>query len=291
MDKKFFIMSYVDYPQMNFINDSELSHHGIKGQHWGERNGPPYPIDHKVMKKGTKLNSVIAVTGDKYQMNAGKLVRDANGNIQKVPIYTYNPDDKWDNQIYKGPFSRYIENRAQRRAPFANVKIQELKFETIKDLTMPTKEERVNEFKNLYNDKKSKKDIIKDCSDIQKLLVQQQVGNPKEIESYKKLNLKKLKTDADYKTAYEIFNHAMEAAFYYKSTSKYLDNISKKYDAMVDDNNQGIYNNAHDPVIIFNINESLKNIGSKHITDKEISKNISDLREGLHKLGIESVKF
>lgn len=34
---------------------SELFHHGIKNQHWGVRNGPPYPLDRKVsarIKKG-----------------------------------------------------------------------------------------------------------------------------------------------------------------------------------------------------------------------------------------------
>ena len=25
--------------------DGELSHYGIKGQKWGEKNGPPYPLD------------------------------------------------------------------------------------------------------------------------------------------------------------------------------------------------------------------------------------------------------
>lgn len=29
----------------------ELMHHGIQGMHWGERNGPPYPLDAKVSKK------------------------------------------------------------------------------------------------------------------------------------------------------------------------------------------------------------------------------------------------
>lgn len=30
-----------------------LSHHGVKGQEWGVRNGPPYPIEDKVAKKKT----------------------------------------------------------------------------------------------------------------------------------------------------------------------------------------------------------------------------------------------
>ena len=25
--------------------DSVIEHHGIKGQKWGDRNGPPYPLD------------------------------------------------------------------------------------------------------------------------------------------------------------------------------------------------------------------------------------------------------
>lgn len=39
---------------------TELYHHGIKGQQWGVKHGPPYPIDaetHKtIVKKGTKIN-------------------------------------------------------------------------------------------------------------------------------------------------------------------------------------------------------------------------------------------
>ena len=35
----------------------ELYHHGIKGQQWGVRNGPPYPIEDRVLKKGTFQNS------------------------------------------------------------------------------------------------------------------------------------------------------------------------------------------------------------------------------------------
>lgn len=31
--------------EISFTTQSELLHHGIKGQSWGVRNGPPYPLD------------------------------------------------------------------------------------------------------------------------------------------------------------------------------------------------------------------------------------------------------
>ena len=32
----------------------ELKHHGIKGQKWGVRNGPPYPLD-----KSKKADTIV----------------------------------------------------------------------------------------------------------------------------------------------------------------------------------------------------------------------------------------
>lgn len=37
--------------------DTCLAHHGVKGQRWGERNGPPYPLK----PKETLINSAIPV--------------------------------------------------------------------------------------------------------------------------------------------------------------------------------------------------------------------------------------
>lgn len=43
------------------LDDDYLGHHGVKGQKWGVRNGPPYPIEDKVIKAGTRLNSMEMV--------------------------------------------------------------------------------------------------------------------------------------------------------------------------------------------------------------------------------------
>ena len=36
------------------MNDTYLSHHGIKGQRWGKKNGPPYPINAKGQLRNIK---------------------------------------------------------------------------------------------------------------------------------------------------------------------------------------------------------------------------------------------
>lgn len=34
-----------------FTTSNAFLHHGIEGQKWGVRNGPPYPLDRKEAKK------------------------------------------------------------------------------------------------------------------------------------------------------------------------------------------------------------------------------------------------
>ena len=248
---------------MNCKSIDILAHHGVKGQKWGVRNGPPYPIEDKVLKKGTRLNSV-----SRYDdANAYK----KSGNW----MYTYNANDEWDSKVYKGPFSIY---KIQMGAEY----LTEHQYEVVKDLKMPTKQERVDEFINLYTD--NKRMVVKDLTDVQKSLKKYNVGG-ESGEAARNVNLKKLKTKEDYEAAYEVFNHAMETGYRYKTTRAYSDIMSKKYDAMVDDNNQGIYNNAHDPVIIFRADEVLKAIGSTPLEWNEIKANTDYVRDELAKQG------
>lgn len=242
-------------------NMNKLMHHGVKGQKWGVRNGPPYPIEDKVMKKGTRLNSVSIYTDSSKYKNNGRW------------MYTYNPNDKWDSKVYKGPFSVY-------RMQTSKKYVFEHQYEVVKDLKMPTKKERIDEFVNIYKDKSIP--TAKELSYLQKQLKDFNIGS----EGSKKVNCWKLKTEEDYKNAYEIFNHAMESITSYHMTRKYARIMEQKFDAMVDDNNQQIYNEVHDPVIIFKANEVLKEVGQACMVEmNKIIKNYNSIEKVLNGKG------
>lgn len=52
-------LTLIHYDAVVIRNDEpKLAHHGIKGQKWGVRNGPPYPIDRKKVEK-TKKSGIV----------------------------------------------------------------------------------------------------------------------------------------------------------------------------------------------------------------------------------------
>lgn len=258
------------------LKQNELQHHGIKGQKWGVRNGPPYPIEDKVLRKGTKLNTVARATdaSDSWRL-APDLYRKVEGG--KNWLYTYNNDH--DQKIYKGPFAKYLV--MEKGANYLN----EHKYEVVRDLKMPTKKERVDEFLELY--KNNKKTVTKDLAQIQKLLIYYKVGDNNEQKDYKSFNAKKFDPDDKKQAAiaYSMFNHLMEASNKYKSTILYKQQIEKKFDAMIDDNNQGVYNNAYDPIIVFKAEQMLKTIGTEPLSADDITKNYDAVEKEMERLG------
>ena len=47
-----------------------LEHHGIRGQRWGRRNGPPYPLDssdHSADEKAGKRSPNSSLAGDSHK--------------------------------------------------------------------------------------------------------------------------------------------------------------------------------------------------------------------------------
>ena len=227
-----------------------------------DKNGTPYPIEDKVLPKGTKLNSIEYVFDPSDPKKKWK--------------YTYNPKNEWDSKVYRGAFSVYKSNWGQ-------YPLKDVSYEVTRDLKMPDSKERYEAFKKVYDE--NKKVAVKDLSNVQGML--KKYGFDKQGERDKKsvaVDLSNLKTEDDYKAAYDVFNHAMESVDSFKTTKKYAKLMEKNFDAMVDDNNQGVYNDAQDPVIIFN-QKDLKWLNTDFKVLDNMYKNYTDVKTELNKHG------
>lgn len=69
----------------NDYNSKYLEHHGILGMHWGERNGPPYPLDSSSKsvseKKGIKSSGKAR---ESYKKTRNILKSDSGSRSTKV---------------------------------------------------------------------------------------------------------------------------------------------------------------------------------------------------------------
>ena len=262
--------------------EDSLTHYGVKGMKWGvrryqDKNGKLTATgksryreakkdeEPTVLLKGSRINSVSGTIGnsDTYKSRGRWL-------------YGYDPSDSWDRAVYKGPFSKYLV--MGRGARF----IAEHKYETVKDLRIPTKKERIDTFRETYE----KKSLVYGM-ELRKI---QSMANQYNIDgrSDRKVKFGRRISEADMDDAYAVFNMAMEHVNRYKITRDYAKTMSSRYDGMIDDNNKGVYNRANNPFIVFDPEHVLRKAGDvRFSTVSDIAENYKTVARELEKRGMK----
>lgn len=266
------------------LDEDYLSHHGIKNMHWGEKNGPPYPLSRKehdeivTGKKEAPKGTYIIKAGTKQShVSSGKKKLKLKDQI----MYTYDPLSKLDSSIYKGPYSEYIKVYKKKNPVNHNyvtsrdllVGKVEMQREVFNELNKKDKHFSDETDAMLFNVNYSgrlgtsgvKRILGKDFDRL--IREDQEYGGGYLKDSIKNLN------DKDKETLKFIaFNLYAEQVNNYYSTREFINSFKNMgLDAIEDANNKVIYNSAENPLIILNGKISLKEVGKpEKINDKEM---------------------
>ena len=224
---------------------NELMHHGVKGQQWGVRHGPPYPIQKGngvTLRIGTKINRLSIYD---ESVSKGKA------------FINYNNKDI---DHYKGFFA------ARLKAVNNNAKVYSITFTAKKDLKSPDFDTRMNTFKEMY---KNDPEIVKELARYYRS--QHIKWAPLALYERKYKNM----SDEDLeKFGYNTFVRSLGDKNR-KTSEKYFNELIKKgYDFVMDDmDGQYMLRYGREPAIIFD-RENMKYEGQEEVHWREIKKNL-----------------
>ena len=181
-------------------------------------------------------------------------------------LFVYREDDPHDKDVYEGAFTKFIKYRDSTNQIFKR------KFENIDDLVSPSAQRRAELFVETYRENpKLYSELLNRTDAYAQARKAQGVKYSPSLESFiGKAIFDKNTSDIDLKRyGYGLFNMGNEwnDSLTAKGNNKYYKKLKKSgYNALIDDNNAGIYNDAREPLIVLNAKKYLKNIGSERLT-------------------------
>lgn len=205
-------------------------------------------------------------------------------------LFVYKESDKHDKDVYEGAFTKYIKYRDNTNQIFKQ------KFENIDDLVSPSAQRRAELFVETY-----RKNPKLYADQLNRIDASAQARKTSGVKYAKGLDAAIGKTIFDKNTSdidlkkygYTLFNMGNE--WYDSQTTrannKYYKTLKKAgYNSIIDDNNRGIYNDANEPLIVFNAKRHLKNIGTERLTPEYMENAEKRLRSYMKdKYGSDSI--
>lgn len=233
-----------------YLFEEELKHYGVLGMKWGVRKDressgnkrPPLQKGDVVLSKGTN-----------FQRIAGS----SNMNYTQGVFLSYKTSDK---DLYRGVLGRMRVSWMVRNEP-GEVKLKQMTFTANKEIRIPNRQTRLDEFKKLYME--NKQEVI-------------DLINDGETHSNRRTN--HYDSNKDYSadaTMYERFNHALALGVSSEHggvISKYYNALKEKgYDAVPDENDIRLSTfKASAPLIFFNTMDSIGSVKVKDLSAGEI---------------------
>lgn len=280
---------------------SSLKHHGILGQKWGKRNGPPYPLGGGQYTE-TEQKKIKEARKNKYSRYNKKHYDQVVKSGSKFSTLSYDPNrtdktdmfyavsDKLDAHHYNAFFNKKMPQ------PIYNGKGENVgtgkfyKFtienQAIKDVKVASEDSGIKAFSKLY---KTDRDFYNYVTDPERMEKRFTEGihkfRPGYVKAEKALNNIQRKnytpTDRDLALAYRVFNHAIpsgadgdakKAKDVATQRAKFFHELKKEGYGAVLDTNDALYNTVQSrtPVIVFDM-ESVVKAKVRRNTSKDIA--------------------
>lgn len=284
-----------------------LEHHGIKGQEWGVRNGPPYPLDagerKKVHKQQKELNKRVA-KGErddsfrkKRTIPAGTIMyRTTAGTDDNTSGMTYVSYLESDRNHYKGGWIRQTAK---------SDKAYEHEYQLKKDLVIPSRDEVAEVINELVNkDEKTiyqtvdthLKMMMENMPDVKYYLTVDELTGKYSEKKYRESVEKSIQAYKNMTPNELYFYAAQTLGLNQELKNSVVKELSKRgYNAMTDEASVGGQNGwareGSDPLIIFEGASSLYKSSTKEISRKDEQKALGNYQKWQRKANRNSGKW
>lgn len=289
-----------------------LCHHGIMGQKWGKRNGPPYPLSggdytkaekEAIYKKRRDRNSIYnkkhfdeVLNKDKTTLSTLSYDKDR----LKGADYFYATHTKLDKHQYNAMFNRPIEKDVYDENGNNIGKSRCLKYKinnNIKnDLKVASEDSASKVFMDMYKNDRDFYNFVTDEKRMRDYFVEDKYkfkGYRETRDVLQKIDSGKKPTEEELKKVYRMFNYVIpydgegdkrKYQDVYNQRTKFFDKMKKEGYGAVLDTNDAIYGGfkAESPVIVFDMGQIVPaDIKETTVNSKRVSSLVTVGRKAL----------
>lgn len=257
-----------------------LAHHGILGQKWGTRNGPPYPLKGSVIRDG---HWYVSSKGTKnYDIKKGTVAQTLSydKNRTKDADMYFAALSKSDKDFYNALFNKKIPNdekdeNGKRIGPAYYLKYA-IKNQAQSDIKTANEKDGAKAFMNLMKSSKDFSNYVLDEKRMSSMIDERRSqfkGYKESLESIKKMRSNPDNIDPrDAAKAYRLFNYAIpnESPDAMRQRARFFKELKKEGYGAVLDTNDAIYGKfkMKDPVIVFD-KDAMKTVSIERVKGYE----------------------